>query len=452
MFRLLRYFSVASLLAFLAALVALVWFYRHVAVEGISHIAERSNVALARTTLTSLSPLLLDYLRATETLHPESIARFPRPPELSDTVGNLLLDRTVVRIKLFNRRGTVIYSNRDTQVGSNQQANAGFKAAIRGNVASNLVYRDSFNHFDGNTEDENLMQTYLPVRDGPNGPVHGVFEIYTDVDHLARQTERTEFMTLFGALVILSAMYAAVVLIVWRAGRLIERQQAIIRERSSTLEALSAHMLRNEEIYKQKIAVDLHEGLAQTLSGIKMHVENIRAHDRKDGPRRRAVDAIIPALQGAIRDVQSIARELRPSSIDDFGLLLTLQLLCRAFERQHPPFGVDLQITLEEADIPAQLKIILYRIVASVLDDMARQPPAGRVTLALWRDGTTLSLMIDDSPPGAHDATAIPLANIDPQQRQGLARMEELATLSGGTFTASHHAGGGATLYAHWSV
>ena len=117
MFRLLRYFSVTSLVAFLAALVALVWFYRQVAVEGISHIAERSNVALARTTLTSLSPLLLDYLRATEDLQPESIAHYPRPPELSSTVGSLLVDRTVIRINLFNRQGTVIYSNRDAQIG-----------------------------------------------------------------------------------------------------------------------------------------------------------------------------------------------------------------------------------------------------------------------------------------------------------------------------------------------
>jgi len=452
MFRLLRYFSVTSLVAFLAALVALVWFYRQVAVEGISHIAERSNVALARTTLTSLSPLLLDYLRATEDLQPESIAHYPRPPELSSTVGSLLVDRTVIRINLFNRQGTVIYSNRDAQVGSRQHLNEGFRAAIRGNVANSLVYRDSFNSFDGGTEDENLMQTYLPVRDGPNGPVHGVFEIYTDVDHLARQTERTEFMTLFGALAILSTMYAVVVFIVWRAGRLMERQQETIRERSSALETLSAHMLRNEESYKRKIALDLHEGLAQTLSGIKLHVENIKAHDRQDSPRRPAVDAIIPALQGAIRDVESIARELRPASIDDFGLLLTLQLLCRAVEQRNPSIVIDQQITLQEADIPAHLKITLYRIVTSVLDDMARQPLAGRITLALWCDGKALSLMIDDSPPGARDSTAIPLANIDPQQRQGLARMEALTTLSGGTFMASHHAAGGATLYACWRV
>lgn len=452
MFRLLRYFSVASLVAFLATLVVLVWFYRQVAIDGISHIAERSNLALARTTLTSLSPLLLDHLRATEDLRPESLARHPLPPELSHTVRNLLIDKTVVRVNLFNRQGTVVFSNREVQVGRNQGGNEGFKAAIRGNVASNLVYRDGFNYFDGGTEDENLMQTYLPVRDGPNGPVHGVFEIYTDVDHLAQQTERTEFMTILGALLILSTMYAVVVLIVWRAGHIIDRQQNTIRERSNTLEVLSAHMLRNEESYKKKIALDLHEGLAQTLSGIKLHVETIKAHDKNGSPNGRTVDAIIPALQGAIREVRSIASELRPSSIDDFGLLLTLQLLCRAFEQQHPPVRVEQQITLREKDIPSQLKIILYRIVTSVLDDMAQHPLAGRITLALWRDGKTLSLMIDDSPPEARDSTAIPLSNIDPQLRQGLARMEELATLSGGTFRASHHAKCGTTLYAYWSL
>lgn len=452
MFRLLRYFSVASLIAILVTLVVLVWFYRQVAIEGISLLAERNNVALAQATLTSIKPLLLNHLRATENLHPNSLHKIPLPAELTQAIRDLLVDKTVVRIQLFNRHGTIIFSNRHFQIGQTQHGNAGFRTAIDGKAANNLVYRDSFNHFDGTTENDNLMQTYLPVRDGKNGPVQGVFEIYTDVNHLAHQTERTEFMILLGALIILSVMYGAVVLIVWRAGNIIDAQQTTIRERTRTLEVLSAHMLRSEESTKKKIAFDLHEGLAQTLSAIKMQVENLKNQGKKGDPGGQSIDGIVPILRHAIDEVRSIAGELRPSGIDDFGLLMTLQLLCHEFERQHPHVRIEQQVTLEEKDVPTQLKIILYRIVASVLGDMAQDRLADQITLALWREDGRLSLMIDDTAPDALDSTGIPMANIDPQLSKGFARMEELATLSGGTFQASHHAGRGASLLASWNV
>ncbi|MBU1395940.1 MAG: hypothetical protein KKE84_07330 [Gammaproteobacteria bacterium] len=452
MFRLVRYFSVASLVAILATMLVLVWFYRQLAIEGISQLAERGNLVLARTALAPMKPMLLDHLRATDHLRPDSLVRQPLPPALAYAIRNLLVDKAVVRVKLLNRHGTVVYSNQHLQVGSDQRNNPGFNAAVRGRDANDLVYRDSFNKFDGGTEDDNLMHTYLPIRDGPNGPVQGVFEIYTDVNHLAHQTERTEFMIILAALIILSATYGVVVLIAWRAGNIIDRQQATIRERTSTLEVLSAHMLLSDESHKKKIAFDLHEGLAQTLSAIKLHIENLNTHGKNDRTDGQSIDAIIPILRDAIQDVRTIASELRPSSIDDFGLLPTLQLLCRKFEQQHPSVKIEQQIPLQEKDIPVQLKIILYRIVESVLDDMTRYTDTGLIALSVWRDGNVLNLMIDDTAAGVLDSTSIPLANINPQLSKGFARMEELATLSGGTFSASHHAGRGATLHASWNI
>jgi two-component system NarL family sensor kinase len=150
--------------------------------------------------------------------------------------------------------------------------------------------------------------------------------------------------------------------------------------------------------------------------------------------------------------VRAIATELRPSSIDDIGLLLTLRRRCREFEQRHPGLMIDLQTPLEESDIPARLKIILYRIITSVLDDMAPTTHADQIGLGLWRDNMTLTLLIDDTASEDLDKTAKPLANIDPQLSAGLARMEELTTLSGGKFKASYHAGGGTTLRASWNV
>jgi signal transduction histidine kinase len=358
--------------------------------------------------------------------------------------------QSIVRIKIYNRLGVVVFSTKPSQIGHDQRDNAGFIAAINGDVRNTLIYRDTFNSFDRATEEDNLMQSYLPVRHSPVDPIRGVFEIYTDVNNLVHQTERTEFIILSGAILILSTLYAALILIVRHANEIIEQQQHTILERTETLKSLSAQMLTREETDKQRIAVELHEGLAQTLSAVKLKVEKGRSHkagDEDDG----SVDSIIPVLQQAIQEVRTIATDLRPSSLDDIGLLPTIKRLCREFEERHPDTHIERQISLLEQDIPHPLKIVIYRIIVSVLADMEKQPNTRRVHIALWLEDDNLVLMMDDTATDALDSTAIPLANIDPQLRTGFAGMEELTTLSGGVFTASYHARGGATLRAAWS-
>jgi len=449
-FRLLRYYSVASLVAVLATAVLLAWFYRQVAIEGIVQMIERGNLTLARTAMNPIKPTLLEYLSATQDLRPDSANHPPLPPDLLASINSLMQDRSVVRIKLFNRHGVVVFSTKPSQIGDDQNHNQGFNIAINGGVASALTYRDTFNRFDGVTEDDNLMQTYIPVQASPAEPIQGVFELYTDVNRLVLQTERTEFMIMAGATLILLALYAVLVLIVRRANTTIELQQRTILDRTETLELLSAHMLKSEESQKKRIALELHEGLAQTLAALKLKVENGR-HHKADDEAAGSVDSIIPVLQAAIQEIRTIATDLRPPSLDDLGLLPTLSWLSREFEAQHPGIRIERQIALQDRDIPTPLKAILYRIIVSVLDDMAQHMNTGQIQLGLWLDNDTLTLLIDDTAAEMLDRTVTPLMNIDPQLRAGFARMEELTTLSGGTFTASHHSGGGTTLRASWN-
>ena len=450
MFKLLRYYSVASFVAVLVTAVLLTWFYRQVSVQGIVDLAEQSNQHLARAAMNQMKPSLLEFLDATKNFRPGSAMPPALPSELAGSIRTLMQDRFIARIKILNRQGVVVFSTWPSHIGSDQSRNQGFIDAMNGGVASDLVYRDTFNRFDGATEEDNLAQTYIPVVGSPAESIQGVFEIYTDVSHLVHLTERTEFIIMAGATLVLSALYAVLIFIVRHAGRIIELQQHTIRERTETLEVLSAQMLRSEESHKKKIAFDLHEGLAQTLAALKLQVENGRQR-RECDEAAADVDSIIPVLQEAIQEVRAIAADLRPPSLDDLGLLLTINWLCRELEQQHPRIRIERQIPLQERDIPPPLKIVLYRIIVSVLDDMAQHTNTGRIHLALWLDDDSLILLIDDTATEALDTTPIPLLNIDPQVRAGFARMEELTTLSGGVFNASHHSGGGTTLRAAWN-
>jgi Histidine kinase len=449
-FKLLRYYSVASLLAVLVTAVMLTWFYRQVAVQGIIQLAEGGNLNLARTAMNPIKPALLEFLEAAENFHPGSASPPPLPYELAGSIKALMHDRSVARIKIYNRHGVVAFSTKPSQIGNDKSRNQGFIAAINGDVGSSLIYRDSFNRFDGTTEEDNLMQTYIPIRASPAEPIQGVFELYADVNALVLQTERTEFIIMAGASLIMTALYVALILIVRRANNTIELQQRTIRERTETLELLSTHMLKSEESYKKRLAYDLHEGLAQTLAALKLKVENGRHNHNADESTAISVDSIIPILQAAIQEVRAIATDLRPPSLDDLGLLPTLNRVFREFEQQHAGILIERQIPLQEQDIPVTLKAILYRIIVAVLDDLGQHTTSGRIHIALWLDDNSLILLIDDTATEMLDRTVVPLANIDPQLRAGFARMEELTTLSGGTFNASYHSGGGTTLRAAW--
>lgn len=452
MFKLLRYYSVTSFVVVLVAATLLTWYYRQVSIQGIVDLTERSNLTLTRSVMNSMKPALLEFLASTENLRPNSARQLSLPPELAGSIKSLMRDRSIARIKIYSRQGVVVFSTWPSQIGDDQSHNQGFISAIKGRVASALVYRDTFNRFDGDTEEDNLAQTYIPVQAGPTEPIQGVFEVYADVNHLMLLTERTEFIIMIGAILIMSALYVALILIVHRAGNIIEQQQRTIRERTETLELLSTQMLKSEESHKKKIALELHEGLAQTLAALKLQAESGLLNHRERDAAAASLDTIIPVLQETIQEVRTIATDLRPPSLDDLGLLPTLNGWVRELEQQHPGVHVEGQISLQERDIPPALKAILYRIIVSVLNDMAQHANARLIHLALWRDGKTLVLLIDDTLPGAQDKTAIPLANIDPQLRVGVARMEELTTLSGGEFMASHHSGGGTTLRAAWNV
>ena len=84
----------------------------------------------------------------------------------------------IVKVKVYDLKGLVVYSSEAKQIGDDKAKNGGFISAINGKPASELTFRDKFSAFDGELHDRSLVSTYVPVRS--HGSIVAVVEIYAD--------------------------------------------------------------------------------------------------------------------------------------------------------------------------------------------------------------------------------------------------------------------------------
>lgn len=140
---------------------------------------------------------------------------------------------------------------------------------------------------------------------------------------------------------------------------------------------------------------------------------------------------------------------LRPSILDDLGIVATLSWFCREFEKVYPTIHVERQARLREEEVPDSLKTVIYRVVQEALNNIAKHSGAKTVRIHLSKEDGTLELRIEDDGKG-----------FDPSQLRsekagmpgfGLTSMRERTELSGGTFILTSAVGKGTLIRAVWT-
>ena len=243
MFRLLRYFSIASLASIVAAAALLGAFYRDAAVRTLVTMGESNNAALTRVLANAMWPQLVPYLGAAQDMPAAALREHPLREGFAASLLSHLRGLSVVKVKVYDLQGRTSCSTEARQIGEDKSANAGFRAARDGQVTSELTHRDQFSAFERVIENRDLLSTYLPVRATPDAPVFAVFEVYDDVTHFLARIEAAQRRMVAGVVAILCLLYGLLFLIVRHADGVMRRQygereaaEDALRDAQATLE------------------------------------------------------------------------------------------------------------------------------------------------------------------------------------------------------------------------
>ena len=230
------------------------------------------------------------------------------------------------------------------------------------------------------------------------------------------------------------------------------KAEEALRESGKELRILSNQLLSAEEKERKRIARELHDGIGQALSAIKFSVENSLRQLRNEADHRelKPLEAVIPLTQKTIEEVRTIVKDLRPSILDDLGILATINWFCREFQNVYTDIRIKTKIDIQEGDIPSLLKTVIYRILQEALNNVAKHSRANLVQLKLEKSGDRINLKIQDNGLGFDLAKTI---SLKPSQRGfGLASMRERAELSGADFEIVSSAGKGTVIHVQWKV
>jgi diguanylate cyclase (GGDEF)-like protein len=235
MFRLLRYFSLTSLVSIVGVAAALGYLYRETAVRSLVAMGESNNKALTIVLANSLRPQLAAYLETAQALPIAGLRSHPGRAAFSAALASHVSGLSVAKVKVYDLRGRTVFSSEAKQIGDDKSANAGFRGARDGGVTSELTHRNQFSAFDRIIEDRDLLSTYIPVRHAPDGPVVAVFEVYDDVTPFLARISETQRKVILSVAALLSFLYGVLFLIVRHADGVIRRQY---REREAAEQAL----------------------------------------------------------------------------------------------------------------------------------------------------------------------------------------------------------------------
>ncbi len=222
-----------------------------------------------------------------------------------------------------------------------------------------------------------------------------------------------------------------------------KRAEEQLKESEKKLRYLSSELMTAQEKERKRIAGELHDSIAASLSAIKLSIEKALCQIEQD-ERCQELRDVVSRVQQVNEETRRIMSDLRPSVLDDLGILPAINWFCREFQKVYSSVSIEKEIDIDENEIPDSLRTPVFRICQEALNNIAKHSKASLVNLSLQNRNGRIELTIQDNGQGFDLNTA--------KRGLGLSTMRERSELSGGTCRIESIKGAGTTIRCIWPI
>ena len=240
----------------------------------------------------------------------------------------------------------------------------------------------------------------------------------------------------------LARAFNAMVIQVNRAKSDLEKKVLEAEQVNRQLRDLSAHLQNIREEERMHIAREMHDELGQFLTGLKMDIGWLKKRindDKESAASKEKLIEMAALVDGAVLFVRKLAAELRPSILDDLGLVAALDWHSQEFTRR---FHVEVDFRCEPGDLHVSSLVAtgLFRMYQESLTNVARHAGAEKVIARLKLSNDQITLTVRD------DGKGFDMKGSDKGKTLGLLGMKERALMIGGKLEIHSSPGKGTTI------
>ncbi len=209
------------------------------------------------------------------------------------------------------------------------------------------------------------------------------------------------------------------------------RMMANQRSQREALRNYAKKILESQEEERKRISRDLHDETVQDLVGLSQRLELCRLAMVKDpqGARNR-LDELQTLINRALIDVRRMSNDLRPSILEDLGLVAAARAMCQSLQQDLPTAEITFQVVGVSHRLPDELELATYRVIQEALSNIRRHArSATRVQVEIEFKENSLAARVEDNGPGFE---AVDVEEMMQHGHLGLAGMNERISLFDG--------------------
>lgn len=225
-----------------------------------------------------------------------------------------------------------------------------------------------------------------------------------------------------------------------------------IRKYEKDLLNMSQKLLIAQDCERKRIASELHDGLGQILTAVKYQIEGVLCGRENITPQSvlandaQYIEEVLGNIKSAMLEVRRISMNLRPSMLDEIGLIASMDRFFTEFGKVYSHYQIDTRIDIREEAIPTNIKFTIFRVLQEALNNIAKHANATSISVVLRELENVIILRIID------DGRGFDLSDHSGAEKAsfGLNNMRERAESSAAKFTILSEANKGTVIQLQW--